>query len=164
MTIAQTCLAELKHESIVTRKMLERVPFDHKDWKPHEKSMSLLKLSHHVASLLVWVDRTINQDEVDLATFVSSTPTAARAADLVEEYDKNLKRAEDILSTCSDDELMKPWNMRRGEIIFFTMPKAAALRNLAMNHLIHHRGQLSVYLRLLDVPVPGAYGPSADGE
>ena len=162
MTIAQTFLAELKHEAGVTRKMLERVPFDRITWKPHEKSMTLLRLSQHIASLPVWVERTISPDEFDLASIAYNPPVPENAADLIDEYDKNIKLAEEVLSKCSDEEFMKPWTLKRGEQIFFTMPKTVAVRNLAMNHLVHHRGQLSVYLRLLDVAVPGAYGPSAD--
>jgi len=162
MTIAQSFLAELHHEAAVTRKMLERVPFDRITWQPHEKSMTLLRLSQHIASLPIWIERTVSPDEFDLASITYNPPVPKNVADLIDEYNKNIKLAEEVLSKCSNEDLMKMWTLKRGDITFFTMPKTAAVRNLALNHLVHHRGQLSVYLRLLDVPVPGAYGPSAD--
>ena len=161
MTIAQSLLSELKHEAGVTRKMLERIPFDRLSWKPHEKSMSLLDLTEHLVGLPLWIDRTISPDDFDLLTISKDSSVHTSPADLIAEYDNNIKKAEAVLAVC-DDEFSKTWSLRRGDIVFFTLPKAVAVRNLAMNHLVHHRGQLSVYLRLLDVPVPGAYGPSAD--
>lgn len=162
MTIAQSFLAELKHEANITRKMLERVPFDRITWQPHEKSMALLRLTQHIASLPLWIERIISNDEFNFMNLVYNPPIPQKPQDLIEEYNKSIEKAEASLLNCSDEDLTKTWTLKRGDTVLFTLPKTVAVRNLALNHLVHHRGQLSVYLRLLDAPVPGAYGPSAD--
>jgi uncharacterized damage-inducible protein DinB len=162
MTIAQSFLAELKHEANTTRKMLERVPFDQINWQPHEKSMALLRITQHIASLPLWIPRIIDNEVFNFTNLVYNPPVPENSSDLIKEYDKNIETAEQSLSTYPDEEIVKLWTLKRGDITMFTLLKTVAVRNLALNHLIHHRGQLSVYLRLLNVPVPGAYGPSAD--
>ena len=160
--ISQALLPELQHEIANTKKMLERIPADKWDWKPHDKSFSLGKLANHVADLINWPAFTINTDGIDWAAFNYQPEEASDAAGLVAIADKNLAASVQALQSASDEQLMAPWTMRNGEQVFFTMPRVAVIRSFAMNHLIHHRAQLSVYLRLLDVPVPGMYGPTAD--
>lgn len=162
MTIAQSFLAELKYEANITRKMLERVPFDRISWKPHEKSMTLLRMTQHIASLPLWIERILSNDEFNFMNLAYNPPVPQNPQDLINEYNASIEQAEKSLLACSDEDLMKTWALKRGDMTLFTLPKTVAVRNLALNHLVHHRGQLSVYLRLLDIPVPGAYGPSAD--
>jgi uncharacterized damage-inducible protein DinB len=158
----QSLLPELQQEVSSTLKMIERVPFDKWDWKPHEKSMSLGQLANHVVDLVNWVPFTLSSEGIDWATFKYKGFEAENAAHLVEGLQKNKADAQAALAAATDEQLMTPWTMRAGDNVFFTMPRIAVIRTFAMNHLIHHRGQLSVYLRLLDVPVPGMYGPTAD--
>lgn len=162
MTLGQTLAAELKHEAATTRKMLERVPEDKFDWQPHEKSMKLGRLATHVAEISHWVNATLTQDEMDFATSDYKPSTANTAQALVEILDKTVGEATELLENVSDEDIKKKWRLRSGEKIFFELPKIAVIRSLVLNHLIHHRGQLSVYLRLNDVPLPGVYGPTAD--
>lgn len=155
-------IAELQMESASSRKMLERVPTDRNDWAPHEKSMKLGRLSTHVAELPGWVAFTIQADELDFLNMDYKPVTNPTSEELVALHDLNVKNAIEALEGASNEDLEKPWTLRRGEHIIFTMPKKVVIRSMAFNHMVHHRGQLSVYLRLLDVPVPGMYGPSFD--
>jgi uncharacterized damage-inducible protein DinB len=124
--------------------------------------MSLGRLANHVVDLVNWVPFTLNTKEIDWAAFKYKGFEAESAAHLSEGLKKNTEAAMAALGAATDEQLMAPWTMRSGDNIFFTMPRIAVIRTFAMNHLVHHRGQLSVYLRLLDVPVPGMYGPTAD--
>ncbi|RYZ23235.1 MAG: hypothetical protein EOO16_05765 [Chitinophagaceae bacterium] len=160
--INQSLLPELKHEAASTRKMLERIPFDKWSWKPHEKSMSLGDLATHVADLLNWTAFTIGTEEINWAEFKYNPQVAGSTEELVAIAQKNADASLAAMEAAQDAQLMQPWTMRNGEQVFFTMPRVAVIRTFAMNHLVHHRGQLSVYLRLLGVPVPGMYGPTAD--
>jgi uncharacterized damage-inducible protein DinB len=162
MALSQAFAAELKQEAATTRRLLERVPQDKFDWKPHDKSMTLGRLAGHVAELPNLITFTMAGDEIDFATRQYKPYAPASTAELAETFDKNVDRALESLNNQSDDQLQKTWRLRSGEQIFLEIPKKAALRNVGLNHLIHHRGQLSVYLRLLEVPVPSIYGPSAD--
>lgn len=162
MTLGQTLAAELKHEAVSTRKMLERVPEDKFDWQPHEKSMKLGRLASHVAEISHWVNAALTQDELDFATSDYKPETANSARDLVEIFDKTVGEAAGLLENVSDRDIMRKWRLRNGEKVFFELPKIAVIRSMVLNHLIHHRGQLSVYLRLNDVPLPSVYGPTAD--
>ena len=162
MTLGQILMAELKHEAISTRKMLERIPADKLAWKPHEKSMSLEHLAGHIVNMFSWTNVTLKQDELDFAKSDYKPKSYAEASELVADLDKNIEDAVETLSGISNEEMAQTWTMRNGEQIYFTMPKAAVMRTFVMNHIIHHRGQLSVYLRLLDVPLPSVYGPTAD--
>jgi len=163
MAINQGLIMEFKSETANTRKMLERIPADKYTWKPHEKSMELLKLGRHLASNPVWIGRAVNMSEYD---FGKNPPAPAAAPTSLKEvldvFDKNVADAVKDLEGATDEMLMKPWSLRNGEKVYFTMPSVAVVRSFALSHSIHHRGQLSVYLRLLGVPVPGMYGPSAD--
>lgn len=162
MTIGQMFAAELEHEAVATRKMLERMPDGDFDWQPHAKSMRLGQLASHVADVPNWIRPTVTTEELDFAQSNWQPKEMRNAADLVNYFDQGLSDALEVLRSASDADLMKNWRLRNGENIFFEMPRAQVLRSMVMNHLIHHRGQLSVYLRLKDVPLPGAYGPSAD--
>jgi uncharacterized damage-inducible protein DinB len=153
---------ELQHEAASTRKMLERVPQDKFGWKPHEKSMSLGHLASHVAEILGWLTVTLTTDEMDFATSNYKPFTPGTTGELVEFYEQKLKEGTEALAATSNEELMKHWKLRSGEHLIFDLPRIAVVRSFVFSHLIHHRGQLSVYLRLLDVPIPGMYGPSAD--
>ena len=158
----QSLLPEFKHEMAQTRKMLERIPFDQASWQPHARSMTLGQLAVHVAELASWATVIITTKELDFATFDYKPFAPHSTAHLLEHFDQNVEKALETLAGASDETLLQPWSLRRGEQVFFTMPRMAAIRTMAMNHLIHHRGQLSVFLRLKEVPVPGMYGPSAD--
>ncbi len=160
--IAASILGELKHESGTTRKLLERAPEDQFDWKPHEKSMTLGRLASHCAETLKWFDVIVNQDvfEMDPASY---TPFAAGSrSELLEAFDANLASAQGIMLNQSDENLLGNWKMTSGGEVTIEMPRIGVIRGFVLNHLVHHRGQLSVYLRLKDVPVPSIYGPSAD--
>jgi uncharacterized damage-inducible protein DinB len=162
MAVKDAFIAELKHESGLTRKMLERVPLESKDWKPHEKSMSLGRLATHIAQIPHWVSDILHIDDYDFATRFSKPVEAGTSEELLRIYSENLDKALQDLQNSTDDDFAKRWIVRVGDRIMYDTPKKVAIRGWAFSHLIHHRGQLSVYLRLLNVPVPGMYGPSAD--
>lgn len=163
MAIKDAFIGELKYELALTKKMLERVPLDKKEWKPHEKSMTLGRLATHVAEITHWISDIIHIDDYDFVKSFNFNPrTATSTEELLEIFQTNLDKAFTDLSGMNDDDFSKKWIVRRGEQVMFDTSKKIAIRNWALNHMIHHRGQLSVYLRLLDVPVPGMYGPSAD--
>ncbi|KAA9035878.1 DinB family protein [Ginsengibacter hankyongi] len=162
MPVNTALLAELKHEATNTRKMIERVPSDKLEWRPHEKSMTIGRLATHIANIPIWFDRIINADEFDFATANFNTEKLENTDAILQLFDKRIDDAVRILESASDETLNALCTFRRGDHIFFQLPKKATLRNFSYNHLYHHRGQLSVYLRLLDIAVPGMYGPSAD--
>jgi uncharacterized damage-inducible protein DinB len=153
---------ELSHEAEVTRKCLERVPEDKFDWKPHEKSMPMGRLASHIAEMFGWTPATLQEPELDFSKFDYKPYDPPTTADLLEYFDKNVAEAIETLKNTADEVFMENWTMRNGEQIYFTLPKIAVMRSFVMNHIVHHRGQLSVYLRLNDIPVPSIYGPSAD--
>jgi uncharacterized damage-inducible protein DinB len=163
MSIAESLLPEFDREMGLTRRVLERVPEQQFAWKPHDKSMTLGRLAEHLAEIPMWCRVTIMESGIDMGTGrpAGYTPPATRAAVLAM-FDKNLADARAALTGRSDAELMAPWKLSHQGKEVFTMPKAVVLRGFVMNHMIHHRGQMSVYLRLQNVPVPSMYGPSAD--
>jgi len=161
MTPAKTFAAELKYEADKTSKILSRVPLDKGSWKPHDKSMSLERLARHVAELSEWATVTVTTDELDLTKFAPN-PEMKTTEQLLSFFKTKNDEAVAALENTTDEELRKMWTLRAGSHTIFTLPKGVVLRDTVMNHIVHHRGQLSVYLRLLDVPVPGMYGPSAD--
>jgi uncharacterized damage-inducible protein DinB len=163
MAIAESLLPEFDREMGVTRRLLERVPDGQFGWKPHDKSMSLGRLAEHLAELPMWCRVTIMDSGVDMSGGRPDgyVPPATRTA-VLDMFDKNVAEARAALSGRSDAELMAPWTLKAQGKEIFTMPKAAVLRGFVMNHMIHHRGQMSVYLRLQNVPLPSMYGPSAD--
>ncbi len=162
MSIAQSLLPEFDHEFATLRKTLERVPEGKWDYTPHAKSMNLGRLAGHLAELAGWVNSTIEADELDFGKvdYVAFIP--ASRAELVAKLDAVVGTARPVLAAATDADMMKPWTLRMNDTIYFTMPKVAVLRSFVMNHMIHHRAQLGVYLRLNDIPVPQTYGPSAD--
>lgn len=161
MLIRDALLPELDHEAANTRRLLERVPLEKGDWKPHPKSASLAALAIHVATIPAWIKVTIEQDSIDLANAKPPAPVASRE-ELLAAFDRSVAEGRAALAAADNDALMQPWSLRNGEQVFFTMPKVAVLRSFVLNHEVHHRAQLGVYLRLNDVAIPGMYGPSAD--
>ena len=162
MSIASHFLAELKQESIGTRALLAAVPFDQAGFKPHEKSMSLLQLASHVAEINGWWKECLVHDELDFSKHQGAPKVYHSTQELVDWHDELITNAEVILTEKIDEDFAKPWTMRNGETVYFTQPKSVVVRTWCLNHLYHHRGQLTVYLRLLNIPVPGMYGPTAD--
>jgi uncharacterized damage-inducible protein DinB len=161
MAIVDALLPEFDREMTITRKLLERVPEDKFAWKPHTKSMSFVELATHLATLPSWGAVTLNQSEIDMDGQNTNTAATSRA-DLLARFDKNVSETRSALTGKSDAEMMAPWSLKQNGQKLFTMPKTTVWRGFVLNHLVHHRGQLSVYLRLNDVPVPSMYGPSAD--
>ncbi len=162
MTIAQQMLAELQAEAITTRKMLALFPFEKSDYKPHLKSMPMGNLARHIAEIYGWAKETVQQDELDFANLDFIPKALTSNEELLELFDKCLSTSKEILENTSDEEMAKSWTMRNAEVIYFTMPKAQVMRTWVLNHSVQHRAQLGVYLRMLDIPIPGSYGPSAD--
>lgn len=162
MSSTKAFVNELKAESAATKKILERVPGDKTGWKPHEKSMTLGRVATHIAEIPSWVTLIATTNEIDLLKRNPKTYTAKDSEELVSLHAANVEEAIKALENIGEEDLAKPWQMRRGDVVVSEMPKADAIRRMALNHAVHHRGQLSVFLRLLDVPVPGMYGPSAD--
>ncbi len=162
MAINLSFLEELKNESAKTRKLLSRVPVDNPTWKPHEKSMELQRLARHVAELPSWCSIVITTPELDFAKPYEQSPPLTSAEALVAEFDKNVERAGKALEATNDEHLMGNWSLRNEDHIFFTLPRHEVLRDMVFNHLVHHRAQLGVYLRMLNIPLPGMYGPTAD--
>lgn len=162
MPLNQFLLQELEQESINTRKMLQRVPEEHFGWKPHEKSNTLGRLASHVAEITHWISRALSGDEYDLAEANFKPANAATSSELMQIFEDKLAKAKEDLQTAGDDVFTQKWKLRHGEQVMFELPKIAVIRSVALNHIIHHRAQLSVYLRLLNIPVPGMYGPTAD--
>jgi len=165
MPIRDALLPEFDMEMASTRKVLERVPIDKTDFKPHAKSGSMGWLAWHVGDLPSWIVETINKDELDFAPVGVPRPPAPvvdSREKLLASFDKKVADARVAIAGVSDEHLAMPWTLKAGGNTIFTMPRIAVLRSFVMNHLIHHRAQLGVYLRLNDVPVPGMYGPSAD--
>jgi uncharacterized damage-inducible protein DinB len=165
MTIGQSMLAEFDEEMKNTRKVLERVPDDKWGWKPHEKSGTLGWLAGHVGTVPEWITMTINTRELDYAPVNGPSyepPKIENRAQLLAAFDKGAAEARAALADVSDEEIVEGWRLLAGGQEIFTLPRVACIRSMCMNHLIHHRAQLTVYFRLVGVPVPGLYGPSAD--
>ncbi len=152
---------EWDHEMANTRKMLEAIPEDRLDYKPHDKSWSLLELAGHISNVPMWVAPTFTMDELDMAQpWDRKIPT--NKVEILAEFDSAVAGARPVLEATSGETLGEMWTLRTGDEVHLSMPKGAVFRFFVMNHLVHHRAQLSIYLRMLDVPVPGMYGPSAD--
>jgi uncharacterized damage-inducible protein DinB len=162
MPIYESFLMELKEEAKATRKLLERVPEKSFAWKPHEKSFPLSRIASHVAEIPGWVSFTLDSDELDFGKYEYKPPEITKTSDILKIHEDCLEKAMKSLEKAKDEDFSKMWTMRKNEIVYLTLPKIVVLRSFAFNHLYHHRGQLTVYLRLLDVPLPGIYGPTAD--
>jgi uncharacterized damage-inducible protein DinB len=165
MPISKTILPEFDHEMASTRRTLERVPDDKFDWKPHEKSMALGELATHLATIPSWTKETFGRDELDVAPpgepEYRLEPLKSRE-EILEAFDKNVASARAALEAASDENWQGKWSLLNRAKPIFTLPRTAVIRGFILSHTIHHRAQLGVYLRLLDVPVPSIYGPSAD--
>lgn len=165
MAIKDALLPEFDHEMATTRTLLARVPDDRGDWKPHAKSMSVGELAMHIGEVPTWLTMTLLQDEFDTNPPGGTpyrTPAFQGAGKLVEMFDANVKASREALARATDEQFMQGWSLKSGGTVHMSMPRVAVVRSFVLNHLIHHRGQLSVYLRLLDVPLPSIYGPTAD--
>ena len=163
--IADSLVSEFDQEMKSTRRLFERIPEGDASWKPHEKSMSLGQLSMHLANLPTWASMALSHTEFDMhppgGERVTTPPFKSRE-DVLAFFGQNVAKARETMVSTSDEEMMNSWTLKnRGEAVF-SLPKIAVLRSFVLNHMIHHRGQLTVYLRLRDVPLPGIYGPSAD--
>lgn len=163
MNLTQLFLSELQHEAINTQKMLEAVPSESLNWKPHEKSMALGRLATHTSEMTGWVRLILKADELNFATMAYKPPTVENNADLLAIFESNLADAIKVFEEVKDDAVyQETWKLKHGDHVISEQPKHVAIRSSVLNHIVHHRAQLSVYLRLLNIPVPGMYGPSAD--
>ena len=165
MALSEAMLPEFDHEMSNTRKTLERVPEDKFGWKPHEKSFSMERLANHLAFLPNWAVSIVNQDSIDVAPVGEpplKAPEGKTTKEMLEMFDSAIAAARAAIAGASDEQLFRTWTLLAGGKTVLKFPKVACLRSFVMNHSIHHRAQLGVYLRLNDIPVPSIYGPSAD--
>lgn len=161
MTIIQSFQQELENEAVVTRKMLTLVPNDKYQWKPHSKSMTLQQLATHIAELPTWIGMVLNTEELDFAQHPYSPEIINNTADLLTYFETSLAAGRNDLKDADPSALNQNWTLRNGEQVYTVETKQSFLRS-TLSQIIHHRAQLGVYLRLLDIPIPGSYGPSAD--
>lgn len=161
MTMIKMLLTELEQEAKTTRKMLERVPDAKFQWQPHPKSMTIQKLAAHIAELPGWITTTLTTNELDLAVVPYKAPPINSTAELMTFFEQKLNEGKSQLEQAKEEQLGESWTLREGNQIYSTDSKAEVLR-MVYCQIVHHRAQLGVYLRLLDVPIPGSYGPSAD--
>ena len=159
MSISKTLLSEFDLEMATTRRVLERVPSDKGQWKPHAKSFSLAHLAQLVAWMPGWITNTLTKTSLNIAG--AAGYSNEKTEDLLAMFDKNVKEARAAIAKSKDADYKKNWSLKRGDQVLFTQPRGMVVRQ-HVNHLVHHRGQLTVYLRLIDVPVPSIYGPTAD--
>lgn len=165
MSIAESFLREFDNEMKITRSLLERVPETDAAWQPHPKSSTLGFLASHIANLPRWASGTVEHDQVDLSLPSSEgfrQPPFDTTSALLESFDRNVESARKAVGRATDEHLAGVWTLRVAEKTLFSMPRSSVLRSFVVSHIVHHRGQLSVYLRLRDVPLPRIYGPSAD--
>lgn len=162
MKLIDSLITEFDHEAQTTRKHLERLPADKLDWRPHEKSFTAAGLAGHITECIGWTDAIFNQDGIDFdpKTYKPYQPTSL--ADLLQTFDDNVAKGKQALADASENTLDQSWSLKVMGRVMFERTKAAVFRDFTLSHVIHHRGQFSVYLRLLGVAVPGSYGPSAD--
>jgi len=161
MSIIEMLLKEMEQEAVTTRKMLSIVPDDKYSWKPHEKSMTIQRLATHVAELPTWVTMTLTTNELDFANNPYEPEVITNTKDLLQYFEKCLAEGKSSLQKAKDEDLLPVWTLRNGDTIYSTEPKGDVIR-MAYCQIVHHRAQLGVFLRLLNVPIPGSYGPSAD--
>jgi uncharacterized damage-inducible protein DinB len=157
-----TIYMDLEHELDTTRRMLERFPSGHNDWRPHPKSMTLSRLASHVAELPGFGTKIITTDEMDFAKGEYVSKSCGSADELLATFDETAGALRTALAASDSGALSGSWTLRNGETVLISQPKAVLVRGMMINHLVHHRAQLGVYYRMLDVPIPGSYGPSAD--
>jgi uncharacterized damage-inducible protein DinB len=159
MPIADTLLAELDSEMPTTRKLLERVPTDKGQWKPHAKSFPLGHLAQLVATMPGWITKTVKGIDIDLKS--GAGYSFQKTESLLEQFDRHVKEAREAIGASKDADYKQMWSLKMGDHVLMTLPRGVVVRQ-HINHLCHHRGQLTVYLRLIDVPIPSIYGPTAD--
>ncbi|HKI78088.1 MAG TPA: DinB family protein [Ignavibacteriaceae bacterium] len=165
MGLRNTLLPEFDSETANTIKLFERIPDDKLSWKPHKKSMDFAGLATHLANIPTWTNFVINENNFDIAPNGEELPAkdpVKSVDEAIELFNKNVAAAREAIAGSLDDHLMKPWTLLSAGNNIFTMPRIGVIRSMIMNHLIHHRAQLGVYLRLNDIAVPGVYGPTAD--
>jgi uncharacterized damage-inducible protein DinB len=159
MPIADKMLPEFDQEMVTTRRLIERVPTDKGEWKPHPKSFPLGHLAQLVATMPGWITRTLKEPDLNLAAGAGYRMQTTES--LLEQFDNHVAEAHDAIAATSDDGFEQQWSLKMGDHVLITQPRYTAVRS-HINHLCHHRGQLTVYLRLIDVPIPSIYGPTAD--
>jgi uncharacterized damage-inducible protein DinB len=159
--IGKFFMNQIKAEADITRKFLEIIPEDRYDWQPHHKSMTIRRLATHIAELPGWIPMAISTDVLDFSVGNYTATPIANNKQLSEVFENNQRKAEDALAAVSDEFLQNSWTMKNGDQVYFTITKEEVIR-MSMSQTIHHRAQLGVFLRLLDIPIPGSYGPSAD--
>lgn len=162
MKMIDSLVAEFGRETQTTRKHLERLPNDKLDWRPHEKSFTARGLASHIVECVGWAESIFDKDEIDFNPATYRPYQAASVADLLKTFDEKVARGKQVLASASDANLAQPWRLKIMGRVRFEKTKADVFRDFTLSHVIHHRGQLSVYLRLLGAAVPGSYGPSAD--
>ena len=161
MNLTPIFLKEMEQEAQTTRKMLQRVPTDKFQWRPHPKSMTMQQLATHIAELPTWVTMVLNTSELDFAKNEYKPAVINNTEELLEYFEKNLKEGKQSLEKATEEALLPDWTLRNGEQIYSVDKKYEVIR-MAYCQIVHHRAQLGVFLRLLDIPIPGSYGPSAD--
>lgn len=167
MSIAETLLPEFDHEMANTRRLLAVVPAADAAWRPHPKSYSLGDLAAHISRLPLWGRYTLQQPELDLGSPANASLARVpftTVPELLDQFDRHVREARAALAPMSDAAMRETWTLKNGATTVFSMPRAAVLRGFVLSHMIHHRGQLTVYLRLRDVPLPSLYGPTADSQ
>lgn len=164
MMVRQLIIGDAMYELATTRRILERLPDEHMAWRPHDKSMTLGGLATHLINLLNWQVAIFQHTEFDLSTVPLRREALESRSDILVEFDANVGKIDKLLADCDEKTLGEEWTLRHGEQIIRREPRALAFRTFGLSHMIHHRAQLGVYLRLLNIPVPGMYGPSADEE
>ncbi|HEV7786745.1 MAG TPA: DinB family protein [Thermoanaerobaculia bacterium] len=162
MTRIDSLLAELAHETETTRKHLERLPDHQFDWRPHAKSSTAGQLASHMVDCIRWTAPIFGADELDMDTGAYKPCGAKTVAALLESFDAEVALAKQAMASSTDTSATQPWRLKMRGRVWFEKPREVVFRDMTLSHLVHHRGQFSVYLRLLDVPVPGSYGPTAD--
>ena len=162
MTRTDALLAEFSRETATARKHLERLPSDRFDWRPHTKSYTAGQLAAHIVDCIRWVEPIFGADELDMNPKTYKPCDAASVAALLQMFDDDVAKAKAVMARAADTNATEPWRLKMRGKVWFEKPREAVFRDMTLSHLVHHRGQFSVYLRLLDVPVPGSYGPTAD--
>jgi uncharacterized damage-inducible protein DinB len=160
-TLAESLLVEFDRETMLTRKLIERIPSDKLDWRPHPRSTTMGGLGRHLTHMIAWAPVALTSTEFDMSTRQPMPPTAS-IADILSIFDANVAATQSLIRGKTDDELSCDWVLTRGGRHLVTMTRAEVVSSMVLHHIIHHRGQLSVYLRLNEIPVPSIYGPSAD--
>ena len=162
MKLIDSLITEFEHEAQTTRKHFERLPNDKLGWRPHPKSFTAGALASHITECFGWTDQIFNQDGIDFDPATYRPYMATSVADLLQTLDENIARGRQALAGATEESLEQPWSMKIMGRVQFARTRAAVFRDFALSHVIHHRGQFSVYLRLMEIAVPGSYGPSAD--